>query len=293
MRLVRLLQPILFPFAKRFIAGETAEQTLGHVETLNDDGITAMIDLLGEHVERKPKAENALTRYVKLLDRIEEHGVDAALSIKLTHLGLEIGEDYCRSNVHHLVDHAADHDTFIWLDMESSDHTDETIDLYKELRDVHDNVGICIQSYLKRSKDDITDLLDHDGIIRLVKGAYDEPEDIAYRGKDDVREQYRNLLEQLFAADCYFAVATHDTQLVEHTQTLEEEYGVDRDRFEFEFLMGVRNDLKRELAADGYTVSEYVPYGPEWLPYYWRRIRERKENLFFAVKAVTYSLIGR
>lgn len=293
MQLTRVLQAVMFPFAKRFVAGETVDQALAHTRKLNEDGATAMIDLLGEHVDRKPVAENALTRYVRLLDRIEQADVDADLSIKLTHLGLEIGQDYCRSNVHHLVEHAADHDTFIWLDMESSDHTDATIDLYKELREVHGNVGICIQGYLKRSQDDIQELLQHDGIIRLVKGAYDEPPEIAYQSKERVRENYKSLLEQLFAADTSFAVATHDKQLIDHAQHLEAEYGTDRDRFEFQFLMGVRNTLQRELAAEGYTVSEYVPYGPDWLPYYWRRVREREENLIFAVKAVFYSLIGR
>jgi proline dehydrogenase len=293
MRLTRLLQPVLFPFAKRFVAGTTAADAIAHTRKLNDAGVTAMIDLLGEHVDRKPDAERALTRYVRLLDRIEEAEVDAQLSIKLTHLGLEIGQDYCRSNVHHLVEHAADHDTFVWIDMESSAHTDATIDLYKELRDVHENVGICIQSYLHRSSDDVAELLEHDAIIRLVKGAYDEPTDIAYRNKDRVREAYRDLLDQLFGSDAYVAIATHDTALIEYAQRLDDEHDTDPAAFEFQFLMGVRDQLQRDLADQGYNVAEYVPYGPDWLPYYWRRIRERQENLVFAIKAVVYSLLGR
>ncbi len=293
MGLARLIQPVLFPFAHRFVAGETVEQTLDHAQTVNNDGITPMINLLGEHVQQRPSAETTVRQYVTLLDRIDMASVDANLSIKPTQLGLEIGTDYCLSNIHHLVEHAADHDTFVWIDMESSTHTDATIDLYEELREVHDNVGICIQGYLKRSNDDILRLLEQDGIIRLVKGAYDEPGEIVYRGKESVREQYRNLLEQLFADDTYFAVATHDKQLINYAQHLEDEYGKDRGRFEFQFLMGVRNDLQRELADQGYTVSQYVPYGPEWLPYYWRRVRERRENLLFAAKAVIRSVVGR
>jgi proline dehydrogenase len=266
---------------------------LAHAQDLDEDGITALVDLLGEHVEQRSAAETAVRRYKHILDRINAADVDAELSIKLTHLGLELSTDYCRSNVHHLVDHAADHDTFIWIDMESADHTEATITLYKELRDVHDNVGICIQSYLKRSQDDIQDLVEHDGIIRLVKGAYNEPEEIAYRDRAAVREQYRQLLDQLFAQDTYFAVATHDKQLIDYAQELEDQYGKNRDKFEFQFLMGVRTGLQRELAEQGYTVSQYVPYGPDWLPYYWRRIRERKENLVFAATAVVRSLLDR
>lgn len=293
MALLKLLQPLFLPFAKRFVAGSDIDRALRHVQGLNDDGITGMVDILGEHVERKPMAENALTEYVHLLNRMREEDVDGGLSIKLTHLGLEIGEEYCRSNVHHLLEHAASHDRFVWIDMESSAHTDETLTLYKELRKVHDNIGICLQSYLKRTDTDLQEVLDADGIIRLVKGAYDEPRDIAYREKEAVREHYRNLLDQLFAQDNYFAVATHDEQLIEHAQGLESEYDKDRDAFEFQFLMGVRNQLKQDLAADGYNVAEYVPYGDEWLPYYWRRVQERRENLTFALTAVLHSILGR
>lgn len=293
MGMMRLLRRLMMPFAKRFVAGETVDSAISYVDRLNDDGIVALVDLLGEHVEDRGVAWSAQEEYIELLERMDDEGLDGGLSIKPTHLGLEIDEEFCRRLIRDLVEAAAERDRFVWLDMESSNHTDETIDIYEDLRVDFDNVGICIQCYLKRSDEDIARLIEGGGIVRLVKGAYDESANTAYTEKDRVDESFRELLEMLFAQDTYFAVGTHDEDLVAYAKELEKEYGKDTDAFEFQFLKGVKDGLKHELVEEGYTVAEYVPYGPEWLAYYWRRVRERRENLWFAVHAVKASLLGR
>ncbi|MDY6777414.1 MAG: proline dehydrogenase family protein [Candidatus Nanohaloarchaea archaeon] len=283
-----LLRKALLPVAKRFVAGETKQSAIEHVEDLNEDGIRGMVDLLGEHVEDESEADTAVREYEGLLELFEEHDLEAGLSVKPTHLGLEIGYEYCLDNLKYLVRRAEGMDRTVWLDMESSDYTQETIDLYRELASRWDNVGICIQCYLKRSENDIMDLIEDEEVeerIRLVKGAYDEPEEIAYRDAEKVSENFRSLLELLFEDAHYVAVGTHDKELVEYAKQLEEQYDRSRESFEFQFLMGVRRDLKHEIADEGYTVAEYVPYGEEWMDYYYRRVRERTENLKFAVRA--------
>ncbi|MDY6761448.1 MAG: proline dehydrogenase family protein [Candidatus Nanohaloarchaea archaeon] len=281
-----VVRHFLLPFARRFVAGETPETAIQHVRDLNENGIVAYIDLLGEHVSKHGTAAAARDEYIELLDRIAAENLDAGLSVKPTHLGLEIDREFCRDNIDRLLAHAAEYGRYVWIDMESSDHTQETVDLYLDLLEDHSNVGVCIQSYLKRSREDVEQIIDAGGDVRLVKGAYDEPAEVAYQDREAVNENFRELLQLLFDSDTYFAVATHDEDLVTEAKQLAQEAGRERDEFAFQFLMGVRDDLERELAEEGYRVGEYVPYGPEWLSYYWRRVRERKENLFFALRAV-------
>lgn len=281
-----LLRRVLLPFARRFVAGETVESAVQHARELNEDGITAYIDLLGEHVGEEGVAEDARDEYLELLDRIDTEDLDAGLSIKPTHLGLEIDEEVCRDNIAQILDQAADYGRYVWIDMESSAHTAETIDLYLDLLEEHGNVGVCIQAHLKRSREDVERVIDGGGDVRLVKGAYSEPPEVAYQDRDAVDRNFRELMELLFDSDAYFAVATHDEHLIERAKQRGEVSHRERDEYAFQFLMGVRDDLERELADEGYRVGEYVPYGPEWLSYYWRRVRERRENLFFALRAV-------
>ncbi|MFB6294852.1 MAG: proline dehydrogenase family protein [Candidatus Nanohaloarchaea archaeon] len=282
-----VLRRLLLPFARRFVAGETVESAVQHAHELNEDGIVAYIDLLGEHVEDRGVAEDARDEYIDLLDRMAAEDIDAGLSIKPTHLGLNIDRAFCRDNIATILERAAADGRYVWIDMESSDHTDATLDLYLDLLSEYSNVGVCIQAYLKRSRDDVERVIDAGGDIRLVKGAYSEPPEVAYQDRDAVDRNFRELMELLFDADTYFAVATHDEHLIERAKQRADVSGRSRDEFAFQFLMGVRDGLERELAEDGYRVGEYVPYGPEWLSYYWRRVRERKENLWFALRAVT------
>lgn len=275
----------------QFVAGADQQDALRTARGLNDDGITALIDNLGEHVDEPAVAAAAVDEYTTLLHDVAAADLDAHLSVKPSHLGLDAAVDdpyaFCRDNVRELATAADRHDRFLWIDMESSAYTDDTLDLYTELLDDFDNVGVCIQSYLRRSPDDIQDVVAEDGTIRLVKGAYDEPASVAYQDWDRVGDQYRALLEELFASDTSFAVATHDEELVRYAQELEQEYDRSREEYEFQFLMGVGNDLKYDLVDEGYTVADYVPYGDDWFDYFWRRVQERPQNIRFLAESVT------
>lgn len=263
-----------------FVAGEGMDDALDHSDKLNKDGVTALVDILGEHVEDPEKADNVTEEYRTLQNSIAENGLDAHISIKPSHIGLDVteidGYNFCQDNLYELADNAAEHDQFLWIDMESSDYVDETLNLYTDLlNDGFENAGVCVQSYLKRSERDIADLTEEDDAkVRLVKGAYDEPEEVAYQDWEKVGDSYRDLLEDLFESDTHTAVATHDKELIEYAKDLEEEHDKPRDEWEFQFLTGVREDLKRDLADEGYNVSDYVPYGSDWFDYSWRRVQE-------------------
>lgn len=270
-----------FPFAERYVGGESRDEVLDYAASLNEDGITALVDLLGEHVEDSETAEDAADEYRELQDRIVERELDAHLSVKPTHLGLDVADRddpyaFCRDHVADLAGQADEHDRVLWLDMESTAYTDDTIRLYTDLQEEYGNLGVCLQSYLERSGDDIDDLVDAGGRIRLVKGAY--PTDADYTG-EELNDRYRELLETLLGSDVYVAVATHDPVLIDDALDLVDEYDRDQDTFEFQFLKGVRDDRKPELVEDGYTVTEYVPYGPDWFDYLWRRVQEDPQNL--------------
>lgn len=279
-----------FPVTEKYVAGETIDDTTAYVDGLNGDGITALVDLLGEHVEDPDEVAQVKDEYDRLLEDIVAQDLDAHLSIKLTHLGLDVddtdvdGYSLCRENVADFIEQSATHDRFLWIDMESRDYTDTTIDMYQELVDEFDNVGLCIQSYLERSEDDIERLQANDGVVRLVKGAYDGDSD--FEDWEGVGDNYRELLDDLFAGDTYFAVATHDKELIDHAQKLEQKYGKSRDGFEFQFLKGVCDDEKERLVDEGYTVVEYVPYGDDAFDYFWRRVQEHPQNLAYGIRTV-------
>ncbi|MDY6789254.1 MAG: proline dehydrogenase family protein [Candidatus Nanohaloarchaea archaeon] len=284
---MKLLKKVLMPVAERFVSGESMESAIGRAKHLDKKGIKALINLLGEHVEDENKVESTVLEYDDILTLLSKNDINACISVKPTQLGLEIDYDYCMDNLKYLARRAESLGKFMWIDMESSEHTQETVEMYRELIEDYDSVGICIQCYLKRSEQDIENLLG-DSVIRLVKGAYDESTDIAYRDRKKESENFKKLAEMLFESDDYFAIGTHDKELVDHCQQLMDEHNRPKDSFEFQFLKGVREDLKFEMAEKGFNVSEYVPYGPEWFSYYWRRVMERKENLLFALRAVLW-----
>lgn len=285
---MELLKKALMPIARRFVAGGSKRDAIERVQQLNEHGISGMINLLGEHLDDKSEVESTVNEYDDILTELSTKELDGCISVKPTQLGLEIDQDYCLDNLKFLAKRARHLDRFMWIDMESSKHTKETLDLYQELLEDYDNVGICIQGYLRRSDEDIERMTREDGIVRLVKGAYKEPKSIAFTSKDEVNAHYRKLLKKLFEDAEYFAVATHNKKLVNFARQLQEQHDRDRDSFEFQFLKGVQNDLKSELVDEGFTVSEYIPYGEEWLSYYWRRVIERKANLLFALKAILW-----
>jgi proline dehydrogenase len=271
--------------AARFVAGETLDQCLDVLAGLNAEGLHANTTLLGEDVESRAETEQVVAEFTTVLDRMAERQLKANLAVKLTHLGLLIDEELAHRNIAALVDHAAERGNFVRIDMEHSGVVDATLRIYRRLReDGRSNVGCVLQAYLYRTPEDLDALLPLAPNLRLVKGAYLEPAEIAFPKKDDVDAAYVRLLEQALQGGAYLAVATHDESLIDHTIRFTERNGIGRDRFEFQMLYGVRPQLQRDLAARGFKVLVATPYGPEWYPYLMRRLAERPANLLFLLR---------
>ena len=273
------------PIASRFVAGETPAEAIEHADALNDRDVKAILNLLGEHYHERPPADDDAAEYRDLVRDIADTNVDACVSVKPSQIGLDVGEDVFRENLESIVEAADDHDVFTWVDMEDHETTDATLDAFEDFaRKYEGDVGVCIQANLKRTEDDLERLADVPGKVRLVKGAYDEPSEIAYKRKERVNEAYRDYLEYMFQAfDGGVAVGSHDPAMIEHAADLHDEYGTD---YEVQMLMGIREDAQTELAADGVEMWQYVPYGGKWFSYFYRRAMERKENMLFALRAV-------
>jgi proline dehydrogenase len=282
---------MLPPIADRFVAGESADGAVSHARSLDDAGIGAIVNHLGEHYDDPADARADTEEYLRLLERLPATDPPPAISVKPSQLGLGVGEDAFRDNLDRIVEVAAATDTFVWIDMEDHTTTEATLRAYEALAEAYDGgVGVCLQANLRRTPDDVARLADTLGRIRLVKGAYDEPPELAHRGGDAVDAAYRDLLRQLFAESTVgVAVATHDDAMIDRALELGAQY--DRD-CEFQMLMGVRERRQRELAATE-TVYQYVPYGSAWASYFYRRVRERRENLRFALRAIVDSVAGR
>jgi len=274
---------LLIRFAGQFVAGEEIGDAVRATKAANARGYDGILNLLGEHYKEKAKVESTLRDYQRILDAIEKEKLRATVSIKLSQFGLEFGREYCESMVHPLFDRIRAMDDFLWLDMESSRFTDDTLAIYEDLRRRHHDVGVCLQANLKRTPEDLDRLLKFGGKVRLTKGAYREPEEIAHRTRAQVDEAYGKLLNTLFENGDRFAVGTHDGTFVDQAIKLADTH---RRIWEFQMLKGVREPLKRELAAKGLRVSEYIPYGPNWLPYFLRRLRERPRNVFTMLRSL-------
>jgi proline dehydrogenase len=272
--------------AARFVAGETLDQCIAVLRTLNDRGLYANTTLLGEGVLEPTQSERVVAAYREIIDRIAKEKLRANVALKLTHLGLDIGENLAYENLKGLVEQATSVDNFIRIDMEQFEYVDATLRIYRRLREAGlDRVGTVLQSYLYRTPDDLESLLDLKPNLRLVKGAYLEPETAAYPNKPDVDAAYIRLLERMLDAIEHTAVATHDERLIRHTIDYTERKGIPRERFEFQMLYGVRPQLQLDLAKRGYKVLVATPYGPEWYPYLMRRLGERPANLLFFAKS--------
>jgi len=267
--------------AARFVAGETLDECIPVLRRLNEQGLWANTTLLGEGVLEPEHTEAVVAAYREVIERIAAEELRANVALKLTHLGLEIDEELSYRNVRSLVELGS----FIRIDMEQSEFVDATLRIYRRLReDGLDNVGTVLQAYLYRTPGDLEALLPLEPNLRLVKGAYLEPSSIAYPHKSDVDDAYGRLLERMLDAAAHTAVATHDERLIEHTIRYADRNGVDRQRFEFQMLYGVRPQLQLDLAGRGYKVLVATPYGPEWYPYLMRRLGERPANLTFFLK---------
>ncbi|MFU8766267.1 MAG: proline dehydrogenase family protein [Candidatus Methanoperedens sp.] len=270
-------------FARQWIAGETLDSAIKYAGKANNAGMGVIINFLGEHVRNAEEAKANLEENMRILESIEISGVNAALSIKLTQLGLDIDKKMCRSNVETIVDSASSRDIFVWIDMENSPYTRDTIDIYMDVLRKYAKVGIAIQANLKRSEKDVKTIAASGGIIRLVKGAYTEKKDIAFMSRSEIAINFSKLMGYLFYKSPFFAIATHDDLLIDEAKKVNEAHGK---RIEFQMLMGVRERLKNRLVSEGVVVVDYIPYGKKWFPYTQRRISERKRNILLVVRSV-------
>jgi proline dehydrogenase len=280
------LKGFLELLARRYIAGTERGDAVEAAGRLNSLGIKATIDNLGENVTSAEETSVSLSEYMGLLDLIESSGVDSAISLKLTHLGLDVSEGLALANVERIATRAAELNNFVRIDMEGSAYTEKTLKVFKDLHQRHKNVGVVIQSYLKRSRADVEELIKLEASVRLVKGAYKEDPEIAFENKEDVDENFSFLMKELLLGGLKPAIATHDEKLVDEARTIAQGAGIPKKDVEFQMLLGIKRTLQKELSEEGYTVRVYVPYGPNWLAYMTRRLRERRENLLFVVKNI-------
>ncbi len=285
--------PLTRRMVRRFVAGDTLDDAIGALELLRELNMRWTVDVLGESVDSEETASAAADRYIATLDALAAGGLEANVSLKLTQMGLDIDPQFCERNVARVVERARDIGAFLRVDMEDHTKTQVTLDIARALHERHSEVGVVIQSYLRRSADDIEKLIAENIRVRLCKGAYDEPASVAFRAKEEVDQSYARLMERLLLEGRYPALATHDELLIEHAIAFAAEHEIGPDRFEFQMLYGVRRDLQESLVARGYTVRVYVPYGTEWYPYYMRRMGERPANVLFILFSVLREGRGR
>lgn len=276
-----------FALAKRFVAAKTFDGTIPKIKSLNEKGIKVTLDLLGENVKEKTTADDTVQIYKELLREIHEAGLKSTISIKLTMLGMDIDESYCKKNLFELLDLAKKLDSFVRIDMEGSDYTQQTIDIFKDaFQKYGKHVGIVIQAYLHRTKKDIPDLAELRADVRLCKGAYNEPEQIALQDMSDIRDAFKSYTKILLEKTDYPRIATHDDEIINWVKEYVQKETIDKDRFEFQMLYGLRQETMEEFVRHGYNARIYVPYGTMWFPYFKRRLMERKENIFFVLKTL-------
>ena len=297
--IVRLLpaipKPVVRRISERYIAGEELDDALVVVRRLNGEGKLATIDVLGEEIANADEARAIAGAYRETFEAIERGRLDSNVSVKLTALGLKLGYDLCRENLEAVVRHAATRDNFVRIDMEDSSTTDDALRLYRELRAAdHDNVGIVLQTRLKRTLADVRELAELRPNVRLCKGIYVEPPEIAYRDFDSVRASFVQVLEELLGAGCYAAIATHDEWLVEQGQRLVADRGLGRDEYEFQMLLGVRPAMGDALVRGGHRLRIYTPFGRQWYAYSLRRLQENPKIAgYIAADTVGRLLPGR
>lgn len=286
------LRDVLFrlPFARaaatKFVAGETHDVALRTAAELNRAGFRVTLDLLGESVGDRGEAEAATDEYARSLDLIEASEASTTISLKLTQLGLDIDTDFCFANLERIVAHAARLDNFVRIDMEGSAYTQRTLDIFYRVFERHRNVGVVIQSYLKRSAADVDRLVQISAPVRLCKGAYDEPASVAFQDRAEVDASFVRLMKVLLDGGAPTAIATHDERMIEAGLAHIAANGIAREAYELQMLYGVRRELQESLTADGWPMRIYLPYGSQWYSYFMRRMAERPANLWFAVRAM-------
>jgi proline dehydrogenase len=270
--------------ARRFVAGETLDDAVEAAREVNRRLQLASLDLLGENVSDEAGARRAAEGYLAVFDRIAQERLDANVSLKLTQLGLDLSEDLCLELLEKIVAHATSQGNFVRIDMEGSAYTQRTVEIAKRVRAKYTGVGTVMQAYLYRTEKDVQDLLAAGCRLRLCKGAYKEPPEVAFPKKSDVDANYVKLMKMLLPSGIYHGIATHDPAMIEATKHFAREQNIKRDQFEFQMLYGIRADLQEKLVRDGFRVRVYIPYGVDWFPYFMRRLAERPANVAFFLR---------
>jgi proline dehydrogenase len=270
--------------AARFVAGDTIVEGLEAGRRINREGLAVTFDRLGESVTSLAEAEASRDEYVRVIEEISEHHLQANVSIKLTQFGMDISQQACRTNVERLVRRAKELNNFVRIDMESSEYTERTLRMVSELHGKYGTVGTVIQAYLRRSEKDVEALCRQGIRVRLCKGAYLEPADVAFQAKSEVDRHFVHLMRILLAAGTYPAIATHDEKIIQTAKDFVRARNLSLDGFEFQMLYGIRRDLQRRLVAEGYRLRLYVPFGKAWYPYFMRRLAERPANVVFLAR---------
>ena len=278
--------PFTRSMVARFVAGQTLSEALDALDRLHAAGRRTTVDVLGESVSSEAAATAAADRYLEVLDALAARGLDGNVSLKLSQMGLDLSPEFCRANVARIFEAAARTGAFVRIDMEDHARTDATLGLWRALRPLNPASGVVIQAALRRSADDIRALITERAPVRLCKGAYREPAAVAYPTKSEVDASYVELLERLLREGTSPALATHDPRMIQAATDLVEREHLDRERFEFQMLYGVRRDLQGQLVKAGYRVRIYVPFGREWYPYFMRRLAERPANVMFILRSV-------
>ncbi len=280
---------ILYPFARRFIAGEDMLTAVKNIDSLYNSGYLSTVDILGEHVHSEEDAAKAKLEYLNILDSIKtRYPID--LSVKVSQMGLDIDASLCEKNIEEIILNAGTHT--VRLDMEGSDYTQRTIDIGLKLHQKHKKPGIVLQACLFRTADDVETLIDKGVSVRICKGAYNEPPEIAWQNMDQVRESFLKSAYSMLKCGCLPSIATHDEYLIGKIIQFVKDEKIPAESFYFELLYGVRRDLQKILLDKGYQVRIYVPYGKSWLPYTLRRLAERKENILFVIKNMVLETLG-
>src|SRR3954468_15523519 len=282
-------------FASRFVAGETLPEALAATRALNAKGLTASLDLLGESVTNDKEARDARDAYIEILSRIHDQRLDANVSVKLTAMGLDISEDLCVSIMQEILTRAQQVNSFVRLDMEGSAYTDRTLRIFYDrlYPSFKEYVGIVLQSYLYRTKDDVHKAIDNRCRVRICKGAYKEPPAVAYPEKSDVDRNYVTCMQALMERGNYPGLATHDPKIIAAAKAYAKEKSIEPSRYEFQMLYGVRRDMQEQLVREGYNMRVYVPFGTQWYPYLMRRLAERPANVMFITGNVLAEMGGR
>ncbi|HEX7170120.1 MAG TPA: proline dehydrogenase family protein [Rubrobacter sp.] len=286
-------RPIVKRISSRYIAGDTLEEAVSTIGDLNKEGCVATIDLLGESTESKADAAAKLKDYEKVIDALDEHDLQSGISVKLTGLGLTLNEELCRANLEEVIEYAADRGRFVRVDMEDSPYTEATLNMVRDMHERHENTGAVLQAYMRRSIEDVQNIIESGFSVRLCKGIYDEPRSMAYKDFDTVRQNYIFLLDELLKGGVYVGIATHDEFLIWHALRLIHQLEIPEDRYEFQMLLGVDEELRSILVGAGHKLRVYVPFGEDWYEYSTRRLKENPKIAGYVARDVIGSMTAR